>query len=880
VCNRIPIAALTVCTLVLTAGPALAQTPSTGRLVVTVADQTGGVIPTARVAITPQSTPQPGTPSSSLAPALTSSAGVATFEALPPGQYTVQAEFSGFETVTIKDVRVRAGDNKRTVTLPLKKVAEEVTVGRDKQSSALDPQGAAFSTVLTREQIAALPDDPDEMERVLKAMAPPGATMRVDGFTGGRMPPKSQIRSIRLPRMDQLAAQNHGGLNGLMFIDIMTQPGNGPLRGSLDFTFRDEALNARNPFTPVKGDEGLRQGGVTFSGSIVPNKSSFSVTVQRANQFDTSSLLAAVPGTTLADSVRRPTGRYNVNARFDQALNRDHMLRFNYTRTAADTTNLGVGGFDLPDRAYSTATSDNTFRISENGALGRRFFGESRLQLHWLDSQVSSWIEQPTLRVLDAFTSGGAQQSGGRHVLDFEAASDLDYVRGPHSMRVGALLEGGRYRSSEVSNYLGTFTFASLADFQAGLPSAYTRRLGDPTIRYTNLQLGLYAQDDYRLAKSLLLSYGVRYEAQTLIPDQNNFSPRVSLSWSPLKSGRTTIRSGFGMFSDWLGAGTYEQALRVDGVKQQELNIINPSFPDPGVGGVTPPTNRYQLNQTLTLPESRMMNVGIDQTLGSSLRMTATYTHRRGVDLLRGRNLNAPVGGVRPDPALANVIDVLGDAASRGHSLNLAASLVKLNWRQTFFAVNYAIASSETNTTGAFSLPANGDDLSTEWGQTSPRHRAGGTFNTQPIRNLSVSVNFRAQSGAPYNITTGFDTNGDGVFGDRPAGVDRNTARATAQWDLGMRVSYAIGIGKRPQAAAGGPQGVMIMMGGGGVQSGFTGGGAADARYRIELYASGQNITNHTNLVGYSGVLTSPFFGTPTNVLNPRKLEVGVRFGF
>src|SRR6185295_9500546 len=209
------------------------------------------------------------------------------------------------------------------VILPIHKVAEDVTVGRDKQSSALDPQGMSFSTVLTREQIAALPDDPDELEAVLRAMAPPGANFRVDGFTGGKLPPKSQIRSIRLPRMDQFAAQNHGSMNGMMFIDIMTQPGNGPIRGSLDFTFRDDALNARNPFTPVKGDEGLRQGGASLSGSIVPNKSSFSLTVQRANQFDTTNLLAAVPGATLAQAVRRPTERYNVNARFDQAINKD-----------------------------------------------------------------------------------------------------------------------------------------------------------------------------------------------------------------------------------------------------------------------------------------------------------------------------------------------------------------------------------------------------------------------------------------------------------------------------------------------------------------------------------------------------------------------------
>jgi len=143
----------------------------------------------------------------------------------------VSAAFSGFETVTVKDVRVRAGDNKQKISLPLKRVDEAVTVGRDKQSAALDPLGSSFSTVLTREQIAALPDDPDEMEAALKAMSPPGAVMRVDGFTGGKLPPKSQIRSIRLPRMDQMAAQNHGGIGGMMHIDVMTQPGNGPIAG-------------------------------------------------------------------------------------------------------------------------------------------------------------------------------------------------------------------------------------------------------------------------------------------------------------------------------------------------------------------------------------------------------------------------------------------------------------------------------------------------------------------------------------------------------------------------------------------------------------------------------------------------------------------------
>ncbi len=568
--------------------------------------------------------------------------------------------------------------------------------------------------------------------------------------------------------------------------------------------------------------------------------------------------------------------------RYDQATTRDRMLRFSFMRNEFERRNLGVGAYDLSERAYSSTSADNVFRVSENGPVGRRFFSESRLQLRWTDSVSRSTTEAPTIRVNEAFTMGGAQQSGGREAFEMEAASDLDFVRGAHSYRAGILVEAGRYRSNDLANYLGTFTFASLADYEAGRPANYTRRIGDPNLRYANLQVGAYVQDDYRIARSLLLSYGLRYEAQTLIPDQHNWSPRFTATWSPFRSGKTTLRTGYGFFTDWIGTGVYEQTLRLDGLRQREINIFNPSFPDPGDVGSTAPTNRYLLGGGLILPESTAVNAGIDQTISQALRVSATYTHRRGSRVLRGRNLNQPIGGVRPDLSFSNVIEVVDDAESRTNALGVNASFILLNWRQTFFSANYTLSSSRGNSVGAFGLPANGDDLSTEWGELAPRHRAGASFSTQPMRDLGVSVNLRAQSGTPYNVTTGRDDNGDGLFNDRPAGTARNSARATTQWDLGLRVSYAIGFGPQRQAGggAGGGQTVVMAGGAGGGMAGGFGGGAGDRRYRVDLYASAQNVTNRRNYVGYSGVMTSPFFGQPTNVMNPRKIEVGMRVGF
>ena len=49
----------------------------------------------------------------------------------------------------------------------------------------------------------------------------------------------------------------------------------------------------------------------------------------------------------------------------------------------------------------------------------------------------------------------------------------------------------------------GTFQFADLAAFEAGLPTQYTQRIGDPTVKYRQYQFGWYVQDDIRDGLSL-----------------------------------------------------------------------------------------------------------------------------------------------------------------------------------------------------------------------------------------------------------------------------------------------------------------------------------------------------------------------------------------
>ena len=287
----------------------------------------------------------------------------------------------------------------------------------------------------------------------------------------------------------------------------------------------------------------------------------------------------------------------------------------------------------------------------------------------WTDTENTSAIEVRTIRVHDAFTSGGAQVSGGQHARTVVFGSDLDYVRGNHTIRTGVQVDASRWRSDDWSNYLGTYTFESLLAYEAARPRSYTQRIGDPNVKYENYQGAFYLQDDIRVRRNLTLSGGIRYEAQTHAKDYDNVMPRLGITWAPFTGGQTTLRASWGIFHDWFSMNTYEQTLRVDGVQQQEIDIVNPPYPDFNeLVLLAAPGNRYLMGEGVALPRSTRVSLGLDQRY-RTLQAGFTYSYVRGGALARGNNLNAPVDGARPDPQFGNIIEVVSDASSRQHQL-------------------------------------------------------------------------------------------------------------------------------------------------------------------------------------------------------------------
>jgi len=890
-----------------------AQPVRDAKLLVTVLDETRGVLPGATVTVAGT---EQANKAAVIAPATAGTQGQVTFENLAPGRYSLTAEFSGFQTRTLADVRIRSGENKQVIVLPLDRMQSSVTVERDRQLVAAD-RDVTFGSVLTREQIDALSDDPDELRRQLLDIAGPGATLLVDSFEGRDLPPKALIKSIRVTR-DQFAPEVHGA--GELRIEVLTQPGVGPVRGNVRSGFYDSVMDGENPLVNQTGPAQSWMYGVGLNGTLINERASFNVNFNGQDSYSTPVIYAATPIGQVATNtpLRSLNDNYFYNGGIDYALTRDQVLRVNLQGSKFSSGNAGVGSYDLVGRAYSTEDTRFGLFAQQNGPIGRRFVLNTRFSMFGSDSVASSALEEMTIMVNDAFNSGGAQRRGGTHVRNYWVNSDLDYVRGIHSMRGGVEVQVGRFNTDSESNYLGTYVFESLDAFNERRARSYTRRIGDPSVKYTNAQGAIYFQDDIKVRKTLTITGGVRYEAQTHVPDLLNFAPRAGFTWAPFKSGKTTIRGSWGMFYDWLPTNTYAQTLQVDGFRQRELNIVNPTFPDPGDVGSTPPTNRYLLAEERDMAYSQRLSAGLAQTISRRLTTNLLYSYGFRYALLTGRNLNTPVEGVRPDPEFANVVLARSDGWGRQHTMNASVNLnmgplppsggpapgpggavmigaggpmmfigpgappsgtgPRFVWnRGLTFNSFYTYGQNFDNTDGAFAIPAS-IILANEWGPAAfdRRHNMHAAITSTALRNFSARIGVSGSSAPPLNVRTGTDDNGDLVFNDRPEGVGRNSARTTGTWNTSANFGYAFTLGKKTVTSGGG---VQITGGPGGLMVNPTGMQTLP-RYRLNVNVNINNLFNQPMYSGFSGIIGAPFFLKPTRADGLRRITFNTNVSF
>ena len=783
------------------------------------------------------------------------------FSNIKPDRYILEIESPGF-TIFSEEIEVNVGNIQKTVKLEIDQIVENVTVERSERDKNLDPREGAFTNFLTKAEIDALPDDPELMKKALEQKFGDDAEFLVDGFSSKGLPRKSEIASIKVSQ-SSFDAEYHK--IGIAIIEITTKP-TSKFFGFLNFDFNDEVLNAREPFSLIRYPEQNKSFGILLWGPIKKNKNSFLVAASNINSYNTATVVAQLPNENLNNSQRSPSNQLDFNGKITYNPSQFQTINLAYSYNKNDSRNLGIGGFDLSERAFNLNSQGNQIRYSQVGNVGEKFYNEFRFQYGNDISKTVSANKDATIIVLEAFNRGGAGNDTDTRQQTLSIADNFLWGIKNHALKIGAVLDYRRRTTISAENQFGTFTFSNQADFLSNQPSIFTQRLGNRSVKVSQFQLGAFIQDDIRLHKSLMLSLGLRYEWQNNLKDNTNFSPRLGFVWSPKENGKTTFRGGIGVFYNWLEPNTLATILSQDENQPGNTIIIDPGFPNPYSSGTHQILQKsYWLKASdLKNPYILLAQIGVQRQLSEKSSLRMQYSYQKGVHQFRSRDLNAPIDYVRPNASLGQILQFESSAFFVRNSLKIDFNITPT--KTTFFSVNYRLAKSISDANGYFGLPSDNYDLGLDRSVSNDdqRHNIYTTFGWALVKGLRFSTVFHANSPIPYTITTGKDNNGDTIFNDRPNGVLRNSERGTwqKQFDTSLSWQFSLDKNKGDLSRLSDPNAQIL--------KGKT----------LILDITSMNIFNQTNFQTFVGVQTSPFFHQPIFATNPRKVKISLKFSF
>lgn len=509
-------------------------------------------------------------------------------------------------------------------------------------------------------------------------------------------------------------------------VNLRTRGGSTGFRGRAFLFFRDEALNA-NTFR--NNSLGLRRlplqehnPGFTLSGPVklprYPRDKTFFfiayeldkvldhalidtlVPVQRSSIFplpaptnlagrrfeDISSPVISAEVAPFVSSLKTPMRNQTFTTRLDHQFSETHNGAFLLQLGRLSNLRQFGGGNRLAESLQAQLRQSDSISYSDNLVLSSALVNQARIQLSRLLPAVKAAGEvgpvvlitvndpliagDPARRtgtlVAGAATAGASERSETRvQVQDIVALSAKT-----HSLKFGVDFQRINSTFIDLADASGTYNFASAGDFLAGAPNRFRQNFQTESTQ-RNTYFGVFLQDEWRLRSNLVISFGLRYERESILPDNNNFGPRFSVALDPFRNGKTVIRGGAGIFYNRALLRTIDDftlgqhrvffdtnSLR-DPVTGRSLSAderrafiaAHLSFPgtltiDSPVAqqfGVLSTAFSRRLDPELRIAESYQASVGFERDLGAGFVVEANYSFNRGIHLWREFNANAPV---------------------------------------------------------------------------------------------------------------------------------------------------------------------------------------------------------------------------------------------
>jgi hypothetical protein len=804
-----------------------------------IADQTGAMIPGAKITIESAS-------GEAVKTATADAGGIYTVGGLPAGTYIVHAEFEGFAPFRSQPIALAAGQVKRVdIAMAVEAEQQSIVVTDESPTVNVEASGNANAIVLKDKDLDALSDDPDELSNELSALAGPsagpnGGQIYIDGFSGGQLPPKSAIREIRINQNPFSAEFDRLGYGR---IEILTKPGTDKLHGNFFIQGNGSNLNTTSPFVTSTPSYNRIQYNGTINGALSKNASFFLSVEQRDNHdlqvynyypavLDPVTNIYSLSSQRVSGTQANPHNHINVSPRIDLQLGSKDTITMRY-QFYYDSESGDISSQQLPTQSVQSNSTEHTLQISDSHIINDHMVNETRFEYQRELNSETPVNSDPTLMVSGNFTGGGAtSQFLHDHLDHFELQNYTTMAIARHAVKFGGWVRDNHDANSSYGNRNGTLVFNDAGYLKAlntladggnlnsiGTSSATSDGLTSLTISTGKtdfaanvVDAALFVQDDWKVSPRLTLSGGLRWETQNQIADHNDWAPRVAMAYAlDAKNGKpakTVLRAGFGIFYDRFKVTNVMTAER-QGLHSTQVQITShspsclnaTSLTQVDFSGClpaapyapTPQSTIVQISPSFHAPYTEQFGASIERQITKKITTTVTYLHSFGVHQLVTRNANAYLPGTyvvgaetqpanRPNPSIGIVNEFYPEAVFKQNQmiLNVNARISPKFSLFGFYNLAFANTNAASASANSVGYASNSYNLNQDYGRASfvARNMVFMMGNYTAPWQIRVNPFLIANAGRPYNVVSPIDLTGDNYINGRPSYADTSNCAA------------------------------------------------------------------------------------------------------
>ena len=667
-------------------------------------------------------------------------------------------------------------DRSRTFTLQLRiaEQKESVTASADRLSPA-----PLNSVSLSDSELREISNNSEELVAYAKQLAgiySGSDSLYVDGLPADHPPPADRIASITINADPFSAEYSDGGNN---HIDITTKKADRRFRvTALGISLGTKSPDGLNPsLSSTSKSDTL---GITGPVPYLPLAFTTNVYYTgKQGELPIEAVVPSIPGTSISAVGSAPIAATNASYGLGADYARQETLHLNASLfvVTSSHTNMNVGEITLPEAGVHQDSTGQEFRATFT-KTGEHFASHGGISADWFNSDLNANSSALGVTVSGAFNAGGADVNQGHTLWSRWTLKDvLQFSWMNHLWSVGATVTRREDEENITPNPHGHIYFDNSADYVLSATTGADVGTGiimqgQGKVDYASYTAAPFLETEVLRRPGLVIRGGVRADAQTA--GGILFSPRLS-ALANLRG--FVLSAGSGMFVKTWTNDVFLKATENDRNHLEQYLITNASMANLEAGTATLQSEIVsRIAPNLTPIRNWVSKVSVEHRFRSFVP-GVEYTWTDGTHLLGSQRLSSPIGWT----------DWLeSNRAQQKHQIHVRA-LYKI--RGQSFTAHYEWIHSRDNTDGPFSFPALPNDIRGEWGPSSgiAAHNLTFVANSKFGKALSLTLVDTWHSSQPFNITSGLDPEGNGLFTDR-AGLPRNSGRGPSYNSMDMFV--------------------------------------------------------------------------------------------